>query len=139
MPAADDANNPACAEITVRLPESLGAEGEFPRRWTDAQATAAWGDPTAAMLSCGVAVPGPSTLQCVTFGGVDWVVDISELPYQRITTYGRNPATQVYVNTEVISPSVVLEAISPKVKPIEATASCVALEDATPAPAPTDG
>ena len=135
LPAADDANDPLCADVTVRLPETLG-EGErvLERRWTDAQATGAWGDPTAVVLSCGVDVPGPSTLQCVTFEGVDWVVDTAELPMQRITTYGRTPATQVFIDTRVISPSDVLPAISRLVKPIEATSSCVALEDATPAP-----
>ncbi|MEL5990384.1 DUF3515 family protein [Microbacterium phosphatis] len=131
LPAADDANNPLCADVTVRLPDSFG---ELDRRWTDAQATGAWGEPTAVVVSCGVEVPGPSTLQCVTFEGVDWVVDTAEFPMQRITTYGRNPATQVFVDTEVISPSDILPAISRIVKPIEPTSSCVALEDATPVP-----
>ena len=38
-PAAN-ANDPLCAEVTVRLPDSIGDQA---RVWTDAQATAAWG------------------------------------------------------------------------------------------------
>lgn len=131
LPAADDANNPVCADLTVRLPDAFG---DLERRWTDAQATGAWGDPTAVILSCGVTPPGPTTLQCVTFEGVDWIVDTSDLPMQRITTYGREPATELYIDTEVISPSDVLPAISRIVAPQPAESSCVGLEDATPVP-----
>ncbi|WP_345750523.1 DUF3515 family protein [Microbacterium rhizophilus] len=131
LPAAEHANDPLCAEVTVHLPDAIG---DLERRWTDAQATGAWGDPTGVLLSCGVEPPGPTTLQCVTFEGVDWVVDTSELPMQRITTYGRTPATQVFVDTEVISPSDVLPVISRIVKPFPTDASCVDVEDATPVP-----
>ncbi|GAA3647912.1 DUF3515 family protein [Microbacterium marinilacus] len=128
---AEDANDPLCADVSVRLPDAFG---DLQRRWTDAQATAAWGDPTAVILSCGVTPPGPTTLQCVTFEGVDWIVDASELPYQRITTYGRTPATQVYVNTEDVSPSDVLPVISRIVQAIPAETECVDPDQATPAP-----
>jgi hypothetical protein len=131
VPAAEDSNDPLCADVTVRLPDAIG---DLPRRWTDAQSTGAWGDPTAVVLSCGVTPPGPTTLQCVTFEGVDWIVDASELPMQRITTYGRTPATQVYVNTERVSPSDVLPAISRIVSSLPEDASCVSVEDATPVP-----
>ncbi|WP_309067182.1 DUF3515 family protein [Microbacterium sp.] len=135
VPAAEDANDPLCADVTVRLPDTLGEGASLlERRWTDGQATGAWGDPTSVILSCGVEPPGPTTLQCVTFEGVDWVVDASDLPMQRITTYGRTPATQVYVDTSVISPSDVLPAISRLVQPTPAESSCVGLEDATPVP-----
>ncbi|MER7796168.1 DUF3515 family protein [Microbacterium sp. NPDC096154] len=137
LEAAPDANDPACAEVTVRLPDAIG---DLERRWTDAQATGAWGDPTSVIVSCGVTPPGPTTLQCVPFEGVDWIVDASELPYQRITTYGRTPATQVYVNTDEISPSDVLPTISRIVSSIPAERQCVDREDATPVPdAPQTG
>ena len=58
---ADDANNPLCAEVTVRLPQAI-ADQE--RRWTDAQATGSWGDPVSVLLSCGVTVPGPTFAAC---------------------------------------------------------------------------
>lgn len=103
---ADDANNPLCAEVTVRLPQAI-ADQE--RRWTDAQATGSWGDPVSVILSCGVTVPGPTAeLQCVTLEGIDWLVDESEAPMMRMTTYGRDPAVQVYVDTERPSSNEVL-------------------------------
>lgn len=103
---ADDANNPLCAEVTVRLPQAIGDQE---RRWTDAQATGSWGDPVSVILSCGVTVPGPTAeLQCVTLEGIDWLVDESEAPMMRMTTYGRDPAVQVYVDTERLSSNEVL-------------------------------
>ena len=68
-PAAN-ANDPLCAEVTVRLPDSIGDQA---RVWTDAQATAAWGTPSSVLLTCGLEPPAPTTLQCVSLGGVDWV------------------------------------------------------------------
>lgn len=90
-----DANNPQCAQIMVRLPQTIGAQS---RVWTDAQSTAAWGSPTRIIMACGVTPPGPSTLKCVSLGGVDWLVDESEQPNFRITSFGRTPAVQVYVD-----------------------------------------
>ncbi|HAQ60217.1 MAG TPA: DUF3515 domain-containing protein, partial [Microbacterium sp.] len=42
MQPARDANDPLCAEVSVRLPASIDNQE---RRQTDAQATGAWGDP----------------------------------------------------------------------------------------------
>lgn len=121
---APDANNPLCADIMVRLPDGISDQD---RRWTDAQATAAWGDPTySVLMSCGVEVPGPSTMQCVTLGGTDWLVDPADTPWMRMTSYGREPAVQLYVNNEVISPDTVLEAIGPRMSSIPVTAKCTA-------------
>lgn len=103
---AEDANDPLCAEVTVGL-QNAGSVAGKDRRWTDAQATAAWGDEgeaSAVILRCGVAVPAPtSELQCVTLEGVDWLVDPSETPFLRLTTYGRDPAVQLYIDTTEIS------------------------------------
>lgn len=103
---AEDANNPLCAEVSVGL-QNAGSVADKERRWTDAQATGAWGDdgqPSAIILRCGVDVPAPtSELQCVTLEGVDWLVDASETPFLRLTTYGRDPAVQLYVDTAVVS------------------------------------
>ncbi len=63
MTPAADANDPVCAEVSVRLPDSVDGE---PRRWTDAQATGAWGNPSVVLLTCGVEPPAPSTLACQT-------------------------------------------------------------------------
>jgi len=89
-PAAD-ANDPACANVSVLLPDTVGG---YERVWTDAQATGAWGDPTV-VLRCGVEPPAPSDLVCTTLGGVDWLVLEQEEERQRLVTYGREPAIEV--------------------------------------------
>ncbi|MGF3055502.1 DUF3515 family protein [Microbacterium sp. YY-01] len=131
-PAAD-ANNPLCAEVSVRLPksfESVGGSEPQQRRWTNAQATGAWGDPESVYLRCGVEPPGPSTLQCVTFGGVDWLVDSEDRPWLRITTYGRTPAVQVTVNSSVISADSVLDRLTSAVGRLPTDARCIAADEA---------
>ncbi|MBW8764048.1 MAG: DUF3515 family protein [Microbacterium sp.] len=90
---ADDANNAACADVSVLLPDAIG---DLDRVWTDAQATGAWGDPTV-VLRCGVDVPAPSDLVCQTIGGVDWLVLAQEDERQRLVTYGRDPAVEVII------------------------------------------
>lgn len=128
---APDANNPLCAEVTVRLPKSVVDQD---RRWTDAQATGAYGSDgkTSVILSCGVAVPGPTAeLQCISLEGIDWLVDDSAAPNLRMTTYGRNPAVQVFVNSEVVSANQVLTSpgIVSGVRMISAESACTAPDE----------
>lgn len=131
---ADDANNPLCADVTVGLQSASTLAGKE-RRWTDAQATAAWGDEgsdSAILLRCGVTVPGPtSELQCVTLEGVDWLVDSSETPYLRVTTYGRDPAVQLYIDTGEVSSNDVLSsrALVGALAPIAPTGKCTAPDE----------
>lgn len=111
MQPAPAANDPACAAVSVRLPETIAGQE---RRWTDAQATGAWGDPATVLLTCGVTVPGPSELSCQTVEGVDWLVDESEAPeYYRFTTFGRSPAVEVYIDYDVVGSADALRAVSP--------------------------
>ncbi|MET0296196.1 MAG: DUF3515 family protein [Microbacterium sp.] len=109
---AEDAGNTACADLIVRLPGTVDGEK---RRWTDAQATGAWGDPTAVILACGVTPPGPTEARCITLGGVDWVVDESRAPQYLVTSYGRTPAVEVLIDNEVVSSNAVLELLGPLV------------------------
>jgi len=109
MTPAKQANDPACAAVMVRLPDSVDGQQ---RRWTDAQATGSWGDPTTVVLTCGVDAPGPSTLPCQSVGGVDWLIDDSEAPRYRFTTFGRTPAVEVYLDYDVVSGASVLGALS---------------------------
>ena len=95
-PAAD-ATNPKCADVIVRLP---GAVGTWPIRQTDAQATGAWGNPTVAVLKCGVKSPGPTEDLCYTVNGIDWVEDKSHAPTYVYTTFGRHPAVQVTIDSK---------------------------------------
>lgn len=106
---APQADDPACAEVTVRLPDSLDGQQ---RRWTDAQATGAWGNPASVLLTCGVQPPGPTTLPCKSANGVDWIIDSSHAPRYRVTTFGRKPAVQIYLDNRVVSSADVLDALS---------------------------
>lgn len=120
---ADDANNPACANVSVLLPENVAG---FDRVWTDAQATGAWGDPTIA-LRCGVAPPAPSDLVCTTIGNVDWLVLDQEEERQRLVTYGRDPAVEVIIRRGAeIDFRTVVEKLSSSIQPglERATAEC---------------
>ncbi|MSY62741.1 MAG: DUF3515 family protein, partial [Actinobacteria bacterium] len=74
---APDANNPACAEVIVRLPEKTDNQV---RRTTNSQSTGAWGNPTSVTLTCGLEPVMASALACITAGGVDWIVDESAKP-----------------------------------------------------------
>jgi hypothetical protein len=119
-PAADS-NNPGCAEIVVRLPE--GVDGQE-RRTTNAQSTAAWGNPATVILRCGIEPVAISTLPCVTAAGVDWLVDESERPKFRFITFGREPAVEVIVDSENAVGVNALESLAPAVQSIDALKRC---------------
>ncbi|MFT4219491.1 MAG: DUF3515 family protein [Microbacterium sp.] len=119
---AENANDPLCAEVSVRLPQTVDGE---PRRWTDAQATAAWGEPTAAViLACGLEPPGPSTLTCRTVEGVDWLIDDSEAPNYRFTTFGRTPAVEVFLDYDRVSGADVLREVATAVSQLPVDGQC---------------
>ncbi|TQL47574.1 uncharacterized protein DUF3515 [Homoserinimonas aerilata] len=126
MTAAVDAVNPDCAEIMVRIPTAID---ELDKRETDAQATAAWGSPAAILLHCGVEVPGPSTLPCFTLKNVDWLRDDSDAPTYVFTTYGRDPAVRVTVDSDLASGTNALVALGNAVGSLPAQGACTAAED----------
>ncbi|MFI2101832.1 DUF3515 family protein [Isoptericola sp. NPDC019693] len=100
---AEDAANPDCAPVMLALPDVLA--GDLDKASTNAQATAAWGEPGAAVtLRCGVTPPGPSP-DCQRVesaaGAVDWIVEAGEDGTWRFTTYGREPAVEVVVPPSV--------------------------------------
>jgi hypothetical protein len=121
LEAAADSNNPACAEILVRLPATLANEA---KRSTDAQATGAWGNPTSVILRCGLEPVEVSTLPCVNASGVDWLVDESAKPSYRFITFGRTPATEVIVDSNKVAGVSVLDELSSAIQSIEATKEC---------------
>jgi hypothetical protein len=103
---APQATAVACAGVVVRLPgRILTAE----KRETDAQGTAAWGEPVRISLRCGVTATPPSS-QCVSFDEVDWKVQSARDPGGRqqyvLTTYGRRPAVQVVLDAGLPSDQV---------------------------------
>ncbi|GAA3750421.1 hypothetical protein GCM10022239_27130 [Leifsonia bigeumensis] len=147
MVAAPDAQNPECAEVIVRLPDAIedaakqgsGNEpvGVWLKRETDAQGTGAWGNPAAILLRCGVAVPGPTTQQCVTLKGIDWLRDDSGAPNYVFTTFGRDPAIEVIVDGERASGTNALVDLSNAVGSIPATGACTNPDDVLGVPEPT--
>lgn len=124
LDAAPDANDPLCAEAMVTLPRAIVDQE---RRWTDAQSTAAWGDPASVIFTCGVTPPGPTTLPCSELDGVDWIIDDAEAPRYRFTTYGRTPAVQVYLDYDVIGSADVLRALAPAARKLTQDGACTQL------------
>ncbi|WP_369047414.1 DUF3515 family protein [Sinomonas sp. P10A9] len=166
---APGAANPACAPLMLALPDSLG---DASLRKTTSQATAAWGDPAAVVLRCGVASPGPTTDRCVSVNGVDWVIKetnagapdagpsssspstASSVPSASapsaassppaaatdggtftLTTFGREPATELLLDSGRISSATVLASLSAAVSKVPATKHCVGQEDLAKLPA----
>ncbi len=126
MEAADAASDPVCAEVIVRLPETLG---DLQLRETDAQGTGAWGEPASVLLRCGVEVPPPSELPCVLVGDVYWLREELEEDVFEFTTYGREPAVEVIADRSAVTPGVVLLDLGDAVARTEATAQCLSVED----------
>lgn len=118
---AESANSLACANLVVRLPDEVDG---LKRRSTDAQSTAAWGEPTSVIFRCGLPEVKLSELKCITEADVDWLVDDSQAPSYRFITFGRNPATEVIVDSKTAVGVNVIDAISAVVVDQEATAHC---------------
>ncbi|MBT2531670.1 DUF3515 domain-containing protein [Arthrobacter sp. ISL-48] len=129
--AAKDAANPACAPMMVALPDAIG---DSRLRKTNSQATAAWGDPSQVVLRCGVNVPGPTTDRCVSVNGIDWVIKEGD-PVWTLTTFGRDPATEILMDPDKISSATVLADLSGPAGKIPATRKCVGQEDLQNLPA----
>ncbi|WP_375388897.1 DUF3515 family protein [uncultured Amnibacterium sp.] len=135
MRAAPEAASARCAGVVVRLPDAIGT---VERRATDAQATAAWGLPVTVTLTCGVPDVAAASPQCVTIGGVDWLLDeqrIDGADRQVLTTYGRSPGTQVVlIDPDRVSADTVLNALAdPVASATRRTGErCLARSDTSP-------
>jgi len=118
---AEDANNAECAEIIVRLPDELAG---LPERRVNAQSTAAWGEPPAVILRCGLEPVEVSSLVCVTASDIDWLLDESEAPNYRFISFARSPATEVIVDSTVVAGVTVLEELAASISVLDATKRC---------------
>jgi hypothetical protein len=118
---AEGANSVACAELMVRLSDKVDG---LSRRSTDGQSTAAWGEPAGVIFRCGLPEVTVSTLKCVTEEGVDWLVDDSAAPSYRFITFGRNPASEVIVDSRQAVGVTVLDEIGSTISYQQATAHC---------------
>lgn len=124
-----ESNAVQCAEVMVRLPDTIGTI-ELQRRSTNAQSTAAWGDPVAVIYRCGLPEQGPSDLPCFDVDGVDWLLDESDAPRYVFTTYARTPVTEIIVDVTQIAGADVVRELSPFVAArIPASARCLAATD----------
>ena len=126
LEAAEDANNPACAEVMVRLPQALG---EHTQRFTNAQATSAWGDPTAVIIRCGLLPVEVSELPCVSAGEIDWLVDDSAAPSYRFISFATDPAVEVVVDSNRASGVTSLEGVAPAVSFLGQAKKCSELSN----------
>jgi hypothetical protein len=137
VPPAPAATTTACAALIVRLPSTLGA---LPKRETDSQGTAAWGDPEGVQLRCGVTPPGPTTDPCFTVSKVDWIrVDAGTGSAAREvwTTFGRTPATQVVIDPKHATENDALPPISDAVSAAMPTTDRKCTAPSVPSPSPT--
>jgi hypothetical protein len=118
---AEQANSVACAELMVRLSDEVDG---LTRRSTDAQSTAAWGEPAAVIFRCGLPEVTVSELKCISEEGVDWLVDDSKAPSYRFITFGRNPASEVIVDSKKAVGVNVLDEIGTTIQFQAATKTC---------------
>lgn len=128
---APQAHDPACAEVMLLMPEEIG---EFSQRPTTSQGTAAWGDPSAVVLRCGVEPIGPTQHPCVAPSGVDWVW-IEQDDHVQLISYGREPSVEVLLDGDQLSEDTTMNAqfaLSEPVSRIEQTRECTDLLDAAP-------
>jgi hypothetical protein len=128
---AEDFTNPACAMVIVSL-QNIDEIGDQVKRETNAQSTAAWGNPTSVILHCGVPVPAPtSALPCITVDGIDWLRDDSDAPSYVFTTYGRDPAVSVVIDNDIVPGNVAINAVTRAVSTLPIIGECTALEGLT--------
>lgn len=126
MEPADGANNAACAEVIVRLPDTAG---DLDRRFTNAQSTGAWGEPVGVELRCGIEGSGPTVDECVSVSGVDWIIDRSAAPIYRFEAYGREPGLEVFVNSELASGTSTLVDLAVSVSMLPQVRQCTSVND----------
>ena len=90
-PGADD---DACAAAGARWPAEVAGEAARPTA-PEHRAVRAWGNP-AVIARCGVPPLGPTTEQCISVDGIDWVASRLD-DGVRLTTFGTTPAIELLV------------------------------------------
>lgn len=123
---AELANEPACAEVMVRLPDVVAGET---RRTTNAQSTAAWGNPAAVILRCGLPDLGPSALPCFTLDTIDWLREGASDPSFTFLAYGRTPGLEVTIDSTAVSGTSALSDLASAVGVLPAERLCLDATD----------
>ena len=130
---APDAANPDCAPVMLAMPDEVSG---MEQRETSSQGTTAYGDPSAMIVRCGVAEPGPTTEPCTDVSGVDWL--ISQVPGQenqwRAVTYGRSPAVEVLFDGQRVPSSTALVDTGSAVQSIPQERKCESVADVEQGP-----
>ena len=127
LPPAEEASAPSCASVVVSLGQEIGDQSlpePLERRDVTGQGTAAFGNPSAVTLRCGMPQPAPSTDRCITVGEVDWLEVAAEENVWTFVSYGRSPATEVVIDTNVVSAVTALEGVSSAVARTERVGAC---------------
>jgi hypothetical protein len=110
-----DADDPACAAMADRLPTRLLGQQQTATSQAS-PAVATWGRP-AIIWRCGVEPPGPTTQDCLTVDGIDWIVQPLD-DGTGFVTYGRVPAVQVLVPKAYAPETFALPALAPAVSEV---------------------
>jgi len=110
----------------VRLPDQIG---DLSARYTNAQATKAWGEPASVLFRCGLESVEVSELPCVSAGEVDWLVDDSDAPNYRFISFATTPAVEVIVDSENASGITVLESIGIAVSQLPFSKKCTTISN----------
>lgn len=129
---APHAQDPACADVMLTLPEEIG---DYAQRPTTSQATSVWGDPSAVVLRCGVEPIGPTEHPCVAPAGVDWVW-IDHQDHVQLISFGREPSVEVLLDGDQLSENTTMNAqfaLSEPVSRIDQTRQCTDLLDSAEA------
>lgn len=126
MEPAANSNDPACASVVVRLPDTVA---DLPERHTNAQGTGAWGDPASILLKCGIEPSGPTVDQCVSVDGVDWIIDETQKPLYRFEAYGREPGLEVIIDSDRVSGTAVVSDLSAIAGLLPQVRQCTAVTD----------
>ena len=126
MEPAVNANDIACADVIVRLPDDLDG---LERRSTNAQSTGAWGDPASILLYCGIEPSGPTTDECININGIDWIRDDSNDPLFRFEAYGREPGLEVIIDASKTSSANAIPELEPVVTQLPQVRQCTNIAD----------
>ncbi len=118
VPVTPPPHTAACDEATTKWPATVARQSSAAVRVEGGSAepgdAAAWGDP-AIIASCGWPALGPTSEQCLSVDGVDWVVEqLSD--GVRFTTFGRAPAIEVLVPHAYAPEPLLLPAFGPAAK-----------------------
>ena len=106
---APRASDPACTKALEVAPATVLGKGRSP---LGVHGALAWGDPHIVMR-CGLEPLGPTTAQCISVNGHDWVLADPDADPVVFTTFGTDPAVDVAVPKSYDQPTGALVDLAP--------------------------